>query len=86
MPHVAFVAVIHLLPQGGITAPGLAARYLFSLLAVHRTSLENHLRLWPRCFRSSFWMVFYIIEAAAILAILREYPDDKQAVSYTSSA
>eukprot|EP00198_Chlamydomonas_reinhardtii_P012943 XP_001702280.1 predicted protein [Chlamydomonas reinhardtii] len=35
--------------------------------------------VWDHAVAISFWMVFYIIEAAAILAILREYPDDKQA-------
>ncbi|GFR49992.1 hypothetical protein Agub_g12138 [Astrephomene gubernaculifera] len=35
--------------------------------------------VWDHAVAITFWFVFYIIEAAAILAILREYPDDKQA-------
>lgn len=36
---------------------------------------------------SSFWLLFYLIEAAAILTILRKYPDDsKEAVSCMTGA
>jgi hypothetical protein len=36
--------------------------------------------------RSSFWLVFYAIEATALFSILRENPDEKQAVRWRSAS
>lgn len=36
--------------------------------------------VWDHAVAVSCWLLFYAIEAAAIIAILREHPDDNQAV------
>ncbi|KXZ50765.1 hypothetical protein GPECTOR_15g450 [Gonium pectorale] len=66
--HVAFK--VSQATDGGSHLPSPAQIY---------EQLQPHF-VWDHAVAISFWLLFYVIEAAAILAILREYPDDKQAV------
>ncbi|GIL69464.1 hypothetical protein Vretimale_13577 [Volvox reticuliferus] len=68
MVHVAF-KVTNIASDGGYHLPNAAQ--LYEQLAP--------LFVWDHAVAIFFWLLFYVIEAGAILAILREYPDDKQA-------
>ncbi|EFJ51327.1 hypothetical protein VOLCADRAFT_88044 [Volvox carteri f. nagariensis] len=68
MAHVAF-KVTNIASVGGYHMPSGAQ--LYEQLAP--------LFVWDHAVAIFFWLLFYVIEAGAILAILREYPDDKQA-------
>ncbi|GLC44619.1 hypothetical protein PLESTB_001326400 [Pleodorina starrii] len=68
LAHVAF-KVTNIASDGGFHLP--SAAQLYEQLAP--------LFVWDHAVAIFFWLVFYVIEAGAILAILREYPDDKQA-------
>ncbi|GIL48718.1 hypothetical protein Vafri_5168 [Volvox africanus] len=68
MAHVAF-KVTNIASDGGYHLP--SASQLYDQLAP--------LFVWDHAVAIFFWLLFYVIEAGVILAILREYPDDKQA-------
>ncbi|GLI62695.1 hypothetical protein VaNZ11_005371 [Volvox africanus] len=68
MAHVAF-KVTNIASDGGNHLP--SASQLYEQLAP--------LFVWDHAVAIFFWLLFYVIEAGVILAILREYPDDNQA-------
>ncbi len=70
-PHPVPTQIGGLATDGGAHLP--SAAQLYEQLAP--------LFVWDHAVAVSCWLLFYAIEAAAIIAILREHPDDNQAVS-----